>query len=368
MCKIVIIGGGTSTATLLRGLKSDLNLDLTAIVPVTDAGGSSKVFVDAFMEVQQEINLGGGQVEIVPPGDLANVMIGMSNHPHELTTLFNYRFGNLGTVFKGHSLRNIIVGAAMELWGVDGLKHLAELFNIRGQVLPVAPQCIRLNAILEDGTILDHYSVEDPKHPGEIMLLEGEEAVDYLPYQYVINKKITGVKLQAIGQEIPAIAPQSKTAIEEADIILFSPSDLWTSTIPILLVQGMKEALRNSKAMRCYFIPLMTKRLNTEDFAIRDFVRVLDEYSFPGMVQSVVYNSTTISEEILSRYSEEGAAPVEIGDIADLKVQIIERDLLDSEAALPEKNETAAPRSIIRHDPKKILSTVRDLVQMQMGK
>ncbi len=146
--KVVVLGGGTGTATILSGLKYIPNLQITAIVPVSDQGGSSKEFVNAFVKMQKKIVVGQHTIQVVPPGDIANAMIALSRHPQELTELFNYRFHHLKTKLSGHSLRNIVVDAALELWGVAGLPKMAKLFEIQGQVLPAATHFMHLSAIL----------------------------------------------------------------------------------------------------------------------------------------------------------------------------------------------------------------------------
>lgn len=360
--KIVVIGGGTSSACILAGLRDEPSFEVTAILPVTDSGGSSKAFIDAFARYKRQHPSGSG-VEMVPPGDVSSALLALSRHSPELRELLNYRFSNLGTMFYGHSVRNLLVGAAMELWGVGGLHHLDGIFNISARILPVAPEAVQLYATLRDGTEVSSYSIPDPSRPGGTVQLEGEEAVDYLPHQRVITEPIVSIGLRPYGTTLPSIYPASRQAIVEADILLFSPGDIWTSTAPILSIPGVKEALRESQGRRCYFLPLMTKRLNTEGFTARDFISALETYAFAGLFQTVFFHKNGIAKEILEKYAEEGAAPVQLGDMAGIDVEVIVTELLDRNAALPEKGETVAPRSILRHDPAKVLSAVRQLIK-----
>ncbi len=123
----------------------------------------------------------------------------------------------------------------------------------------------------------------------------------------------------------------------------------------------MKEALRETKATKCYFVPLMTKRLNTEGFTVRDFVSALEAYAFPGLFNIVFYHRNGIAEETLHRYAEEGAAPVALGDVEEVNAEVIVTDLLYRQVIAAEKAETAAPRSTLRHDSEKVLEAVRKI-------
>lgn len=358
--KIVVIGGGTSSAAILAGLKREASFDLTAILPVTDSGGSSKAFIEAFAKYRKT---NGTQVAMVPPGDVSSALLALSDHTAELKELLNYRFANLGSIFHGHSVRNLLVGAAMELWGVEGLDRLSAIFNVHARALPIASEAVRLYATLQDGTQVHSYGVPNPRNPAETIVLEGEEAVDYLPYQHGISSAITSIGLLPYGDTLPSITSAAHQAIVEADVLLFSPGDIWTSTAPILAIPGVKEALREAQGTKCYFVPLMTKRLNTDGFAVKDFVTALEAYAFPGLFDIVFYHRNGIAEDTLHRYAEEGAAPVALGDTKGLKAKVIIADLLYHAVIQPEKAETAAPRSTLRHDPEKVLNAVRELIK-----
>lgn len=355
---VVVIGGGTSSASILSGLKAEPSFEVTAILPVTDSGGSSKAFVQAFSKYREEH---GRDVTMIPPGDLSSALLALSNHSPEIRELLNYRFANLGSMFHGHSVRNLLVGAAMELWGTEGLSHLSTLFNVDARALPIAREAVRLYATLHDGTQVHAYEVPDPRNPAETILLEGEEAVDYLPYQHGISSPIASIGLLPYGDTLPSIDPQAREALIQADIILFSPGDVWTSTAPILAIPGVKEALRETKATTCYFVPLMTKRLNTEGFKVADFVSTLEAYAFPGVFDVVFFHHDGMEESVLHRHAEDGAAPVELGNTKDIGAEVIVTDLLYRQVIAAEKAETVAPRSALRHDPEKVLEEVRNL-------
>lgn len=359
--KIVIIGGGTSTATLLSGLKMEPSFALSAILPVTDSGGSSRAFVEAFARMKANEDPEGEDLHVVPPGDAANALLALSHQPGYAKELLNYRFTRLHTQFEGHSLRNLIVGAAMELWGTEGIARVCEMFGIEGRILPASTESLRLVAEMDDGSQLERYSIADPAHPDRTIDLEGEEAIDHLPYQDAIMKDIVGIRLKPYGKTMPGINPDARDAIAEADIILLAPSDLWTSTIPILAVPGMSDALQATNAVRCYLPPLMSKKYNTAGYSVADLVSVLERYSFPGMVDVVLHNSTPVENTLLAMYAEDGAAPISLGERIEASYKVVEADLIDQRPAAATKGDII--RSIIRHDPAKVLSAVRTLVE-----
>lgn len=334
---IVVIGGGTSTATILSGLKAEPSFALSAIVPVTDSGGSSGAFVQAFSRQRAR---GESVPAIVPPGDVANALMALSRHEPALHELFNYRFSRLDTPFRGHSLRNLVVDAAMELWGTRGMPRLTEIFAADGGIFPASTEALRLIASLEDGREIG-----------------GEEAIDHLSYEPTERHSIIDVRIEAYGDSLPSIDPGARQAIQGADVILFASSDLWTSTIPILLVPGMTDALSSSQAHRCYLIPLTAKRLNTEGYDARRFVHTLERYAFPGLIHTLLHNTAPLPANLLG----DATGPVPFDETTNGKLRVIAQDLLDMRAVEPVPGDI--PRSIIRHDPEKVRTVVASLVR-----
>lgn len=359
--KIVVIGGGTSTATLLSGLKMEPSFNLAAILPVTDSGGSSKAFVSAFARLKTTDDPEAEDLHIVPPGDIANALVALSHLPNELKSLLNYRFTRLHTQFEGHSLRNLIVGAAMELWGTKGLDRLSDVFGTNGKVLPISNEALRLTAEMADGSYVDRCVIPDPAHPGRTIELEGEEAVDHLPYQDAIRQNIVGISVETYGRSPPAISEAARMAIAGADLTLFAPSDVWTSTAPILAVPGVADALRSTEAVRCYMPPLMSKKYNTTGYDVGKLVATLERYSFPGMVDMVLFNSTPVENALLETYAEHDSVPITLGDVSSAAFNVVQADLIDQRPAAATKGDIT--RSVIRHDPAKVLAAVRTLVE-----
>jgi len=346
---IVVIGGGTGVATVLSGLKYEGRFNLTAVVPVSDQGGSSGEFIKAF---EKKISLGKGKIKIVPPGDVANAITSLSYHEDDFITLLNHR-----TLLNGHNPRNIIVDAAIELWGIEGIEKLGEFLKIRGKVFPVADQFIKLRAVLEDGSVLDSIKIKSGR---TTKVLKGEEAIDFLSYQNKIKKRIKRVELIPLKKRKIKIYKRAKEAILNADIIIFTPSDLWTSTIPILLVPGVKEALKKSQALTIYFCPLMSKYLHTDNFTVWNFIEEIEKYSFPRIIKKVFYNSAPIPLNIIKIYEREKAGRIMPGKNQRKDIKIIKMDLLDKKARVQNPLDKVK-RSIIRHDPLKILKAISSL-------
>src|SRR3989344_2524685 len=211
---IAVIGGGTGSYTVLKGLKEE-DLDLTACENVTGDGGSSGVLRDEF--------------GILPPGDLRRCIAALSNSTEVMKNLFQYRFPD-GSVNK-HSMGNLIITALQDITQSDtkAIEEASRIFSVKGRVLPVTLTRSRLHATLEDGeTIHGESNIDVPKHDG--------------------NLRIKEVYLDPIATAYPAAVE----ALSRSDIIVIGPGYLYSRIIPNLLVQGIPEAIQKSKARRVY--------------------------------------------------------------------------------------------------------------------
>ena len=289
--RIVTIGGGTGSFTMLSALKK-VATQLRAIVAMTDSGGSSRRLMDEFGRP-------------LPLGDLRQALVALSRSSRLWGDLFSYRFPTTGNgAIGGHSLGNLILQALQDQNGGDlfaALEDAEELLNTAGHVIPVTISQATLCAELSDGTIV-----------------RGESEIDRPALRPVLP--ITRVFLDP-----PVIASaRARKAIERADTVLLGPGDLYTSVIPCLLINGISEALRACEGELVYICNVMTKRGETDDFTASDFVRALHAY-LPRRVDTVVVNTGEYPSDALARYAEEGAYPV----AADVEVlaQLVPRVL-----------------------------------------
>lgn len=268
--KVVAVGGGTGLSTLLKGLKNIDSFEITAVVSVTDEGGSSG-------KLRKELN-------VPPPGDVRNNIVALAKDEDLLAKLMSYRFSE-GS-FKGHSLGNLIIAALTKIEGSfsEAIRILERVLAIKGRVLPVSEDHARLVARFEDG----------------------EEVIGETN---IVRKggKIVEVRLD---RPIDAL-PEVLEAIERADIIIFGPGSLYTSIITNVLVNGVKDAIKKSKAKKIYVCNLMTQPGETTGYRVSDHVKELERY-LEQSVDFVLVNTRKPSEEVLERYRKEGSDFVEI--------------------------------------------------------
>ncbi len=274
---IVVIGGGTGSFNVLSGLK-DRDCSLSAVVAMTDSGGSSGRLRDEFGHL--------------PPGDLRQCLLALSPDDHAsmlLRQLFNYRFSKGGGL-DGHSFGNLFLTALTDLTGSmeTAIEEMGNLLGIKGRVLPVTLTNSNLGARLDNGKIV----------MGEANLDRREVDPD-VPIDYVFLDPAAFVH------------PTTAQAIEQADAIVIGPGDLYTSIIPNLLVEGVTDAIQRSKGQRIYVCNLMTKRGESDGFKASDFIREVQSYlGSRSLPEHAIMNSEPFPEKIVQRYAREGSAPV----------------------------------------------------------
>lgn len=311
--KIVVIGGGTGVFTALSGLRRYFT-HLTAIVTMADDGGSTGVLREEF--------------GILPPGDVRRALVALSGRDNAmLAKLFNYRFAE-GKGLRGHSFGNLMLTALERVTGsfTAAIEEAGKMLGIEGRVLPVTLAKTRLHAELENGKVIDgEANIDVPTHDGHL--------------------KIARVWLKPKAH----ITPEARAAIMEADAVLIGPGDLYTSVIPNLLVQGVPEALRRSRAKKIYVVNLMTKFGETNGFDVSDFTRVLEQYLGRGVLHVVLANSNMPALARLAPYMREGAELVHVNSGRVPKgVRLVRADLLRA-------------RGFLRHDSDKLARVVRKI-------
>src|SRR5471032_2291644 len=241
--RIVAIGGGTGLSTLLRGLKAYVGSDgrwsidtLSAIVTVTDEGGSSGVLRKEF--------------GMLPPGDIRNCIVALAEEEQLLSQLFSYRF-DTDSALKGHALGNLFLVALKEITGGfdNAILAASEVLAIRGEIYPSTLSDIRLRATLADGTELI----------GEVAISGSN--IGEKPTQRPHHARIVHLAIDPPDAEPPA---RALDALAAADMILIGPGSLYTSVLPNLAIKPIAEALRNAKALRVYICNVMTQPGETD--------------------------------------------------------------------------------------------------------
>ncbi len=308
--KIVAIGGGTGLSTLLRGLKRSTS-NLTAVVTVTDDGGSSG-------RLQKELG-------ILPPGDIRNCLVALSDDEALVTDLFQYRFLD-GEGLSGHSFGNLFLAAMTSVTGNfdRAVKESSRVLNIKGRVLPATLETVRLCARFVDGTIV-----------------RGETNISQS------HKPIAKLSL-----EPPHVQPLREVldAIRDADAIVLGPGSLYTSILPNLLVSGVAQAVTESRAVKIYICNVMTQPGETDDFTASSHVRTLLEQAGRRICDYVVVNEQP-PRLLLEAYAEEGQVPVasDRAAIEALGIRVVGANVI---------SETQT----VRHDPQRLADVVIKLI------
>lgn len=320
MKKIVTIGGGTGSYVILRGLTM-YTFDITAVVTMFDSGGSTGVLRDEF--------------GVLPPGDVRRCILALSEGKQAeiLRKLFAFRFddGKLGTngAGRGHSFGNLLLVALTSIYGsdIEGIKKASELLDIKGKVLPVSVEKAHVHAVLEDGTEIEgEVNIDEPKHDGD--------------------KRIAKVFLSPPAH----IFDETAEAIQDADIIVICPGDLYSSLMPNFAVEGMPEALQESRAKKVLIAPLMTKWGETNGYTVADVAAELLKYIGIPSFDHVLCNVGEPDSAVLAAYAEEKKVPMPL-DVTALEAYAKEIILGDF----------ASESDLARHDSDKIAKVIAEL-------
>lgn len=322
--RVTVIGGGTGNFVLLSGLKKYKNLSLTAIVPSTDSGGSTGRLRDEF--------------GFLPIGDIRQCLVALSQNSKDevfLRELFNYRFDKGDSGLKGHNFGNILLTVLTDIVKdeLKAIKLAQKLLKIKGSVLPVTLEKCELCAEYENGKIL-----------------KGEHLIDQPEYPHDGRLRIIRLFTQ----------PNAKTYLEvknkilESDIIILGPGDLYTSIIANLVVDGVCESLRKSKAKIFYNVNLVTKYAQTYGFTAKDHVRELETYIGRDF-DYILVNNSKLPKDILERYKLQNDFVVK--DNLGAGDNIIRDDFLAEENIITPAGDLLK-RSLIRHDSSKLIAKI----------
>ncbi|KJS14504.1 MAG: hypothetical protein VR69_17400 [Peptococcaceae bacterium BRH_c4b] len=303
--RIVVVGGGTGLATMLRGIKNYTS-NITAIVSVADDGGSSGRL--------------RGDLGILPPGDIRNCLVALADKESMMEALLQYRF-NTGEL-AGHNLGNLLLAALNDVAGGfhQAVQGMSRVLAIRGRVLPATLQDVRLGAEFSDGAVVWGES-SIPKYGRRIrrIFLEPE---DCFPL------------------------PEALSAIEEADAVVLGPGSLYTSIMPNLMVRGIGDALARSAAIKIYVCNIMTQPGETDGYTACEHLKSIITHA-GKVVDYIVINTADIPAPVKARYRREGAARVlpDAREIEKLGVRVVPGDFL-------------AQGDVARHWPERLAETI----------
>jgi uncharacterized cofD-like protein len=328
--RVVAIGGGTGLSALLDGLKryakpadgSSPTVDITAVVTVTDDGGSSGRLRRTF--------------DVLPPGDIRNCLVALSEDSHLLARLFQYRFP-AGRGLKGHSFGNLFLMALTQIIGdfPGAVRITSEVLKIAGRIYPATTANVALEATLADGTHVK----------GETRI--GKSRV-----------RIKSVRL------IPRKAkPLDATlsAIARADLITLGPGSLFTSVIPNLLVEGIPAAIRKSRAIKAHIVNLMWQPGETTDFRASDHIRAIHQHAHGKLLDYAVVNIRPIAPALRKRYARQAAMPVEndLEAIFRMGIKVVAENLVQQSAKIRhDPDATAAAIMKLAHEGRRRRSTL----------
>ncbi|MFN4149780.1 MAG: uridine diphosphate-N-acetylglucosamine-binding protein YvcK [Candidatus Sericytochromatia bacterium] len=330
--KVVCLGGGTGQASILSGLKKIDGLELVSVVGVTDNGGYSGIIREA--------------MGLPQPGDSRNCIGALSDQELLQSKIINYRFSE--GALSGISLGNLIIAALTRITGdfSEAIKETGKLAGVAGKVLPVSNDSTHICAELIDGT--------------EIM---GE-------WEIIKRQPRTRIK-RLFLQDKAVTTKEVQHEIESADLIIICPGSLCTAIISVLLVEGISEAIANSKAELLYICNIMTQAGQTDDFSVSDHINFIQSY-IQRSIDHVLVNNNPPPVELLGDYEKEGSFPVILDEHLDRdKTQIVLSDLLlDLDYHTLKNNERARGEGmhvghhLIRHDPNKLVGMLRKFLDV----
>lgn len=322
--RIVVIGGGTGSFSLLSALKHR-SANITALVNMADDGGSTGT-------LRHELG-------VLPPGDVRQCLVALSGASHEIRELFNYRFPS-GSL-QGHPFGNLFLSAAERMTNNfnDAIRMAGELLKIQGRVLPVTLDRCELICNLGKLKITGQYNIELADFP-------------------------IGLRPELTFIRPPKLSLEAATAIQSADLVVVAPGNLYASLAPALLVDGLRQAIKVTQAPVVYVCNLVNKPNHTPNFAVHDYAREIERFIGAGSLDFVLYNTDKPSKVLLKRYALEQEYPVTIdmSEIEKDKYIGIGGKFLSHSRQKGNPFDNLIKRSLIRHDGQAIASALLAII------
>lgn len=333
--RIVTIGGGTGSFTLLSGLKK-YPVEISAIVSMADDGGSTGVLRD--------------ELGVLPPGDVRQCLVALSESSEKLRTLMNYRFENGG--LSGHSFGNLFLSALEKTSGsfARGVEEAMQILKVHGEVIPVTESDAKLELELLDG-----------------MILRGENEINH----HKSFQKV-GVEEMRFSGKVKAYV-KAIARVKQADIIVIGPGNLYCSLLPNLILKDFATAIKKSRAQVVYVSNLTNKKGHTIGFDVDDYVSVLERYIGKGRIDYVLYPSKRPSQMLIGKYEQmEGKDTlVEFKKDKNPKrsYELVRANIVSGKIPKQDKSDAiASTRAFIRHDSERLAQTVIFLLDLEMNR
>lgn len=327
--KVVVIGGGTGTYPILRGLKKYADtVAITAIITMADSGGSTGRLRDEF-----------GQL---PVGDVRMALTALASEVNEddelLRELFLHRFDK-GEGLNGHNFGNLLMVALTRILGseAEAVKAASRILRVKGRVLPVTEDDLHIVATYDDGVVV-----------------EGEHEIDE-PAADRYSHRIVSLATNPEGH----ITQDAKEAILDADLILLGPGDLYSSLLANMVIAGVPEAIRASQAKFVFASNLMTRPGQTDDMSACDHVREVEKY-VGQLPDCVIVNTGVVPQHLLEKYAAAAQYPVK-DDCQSLPCTVIRADLLSADEVVKRKGDVLQ-RSLVRGDGEKFAELLISLL------
>jgi uncharacterized cofD-like protein len=333
MKKIVTIGGGTGNFVLLSGLKK-YPVKISAIVNMVDSGGSTGILRD--------------ELGVLPPGDIRQCLVALSDSSNEIRKLMNYRFDR--GVFRGHSFGNLFLSALEKINNnfLEAIDKASKILNIKNEIIPVTTSNINLYMKLNNGELIK----------GEGNINANQNILKFGVKKIYLNPK-------------PKVNPKAIKRILDANMIVIGPGNLYCSILPNLIIPEIKNAILKSKAIVVFNSNLVNKKGQTNKFTLKDYIDLIHFYLGKERINFVTFNNKKPDEFLIKKYLQKGEDLIKLGQIdKNKKYKIVLANLLNLKNKINlDKNDLLIKhRSLIRHDPDKLAKVLILILELKANK